>query len=82
MLEYNGICQKCHDNPAEIVHHKIWLTPQNINDYSITLGRDNLMPVCRECHAVIHEGASATTEGISFDSEGNVVYEDKNIHYL
>ena len=40
--------------PAEIVHHKIELTPENITDPSITLSFDNLQCVCRECHAVAH----------------------------
>ena len=45
--------------PAEIVHHKIELTPQNITDPSITLSFDNLQCVCRECHAAAH-GARQT----------------------
>ena len=40
--------------PAEIVHHKIELTPENIMDPSITLSFENLQCVCRECHAEIH----------------------------
>lgn len=40
--------------PAEIVHHKIHLTPTNINDPSISLNWDNLQCVCRECHAAAH----------------------------
>lgn len=73
MAEYFFICQKCKSNPAEIVHHIIWLTPSNINDSSITLGHDNLIPVCRECHAIIHEGKSSTVDGLYFDEEGNLV---------
>lgn len=38
-----------------IVHHKIELTPTNINDPSITLSHDNLELLCRECHADKHE---------------------------
>lgn len=40
--------------PAEIVHHKIELTPENVNDPDITLDWNNLQCVCRECHANIH----------------------------
>ena len=40
---------------ADIVHHKIHLTPNNINNPEITLNPDNLMLVCRECHAKLHE---------------------------
>lgn len=73
MAKYNYICQKCKENPAEIVHHIIWLTPSNINDPHITLDEHNLMPVCRECHALIHEGVSATVDNLKFDKEGNLV---------
>ena len=41
--------------PGKIVHHKIWLTPDNIHDTSITLNWDNLMLVCQDCHAKEHK---------------------------
>lgn len=41
-------------NPCEIVHHKVALTPDNIDDPNITLNWDNLQCVCRDCHAAIH----------------------------
>ena len=44
--------------PGKIVHHKIEITPSNINDPNVTLSWDNLQAVCRECHAVQH-GARA-----------------------
>lgn len=43
--------------PGAIVHHKIPLTPENINDPTITLSFDNLLLVCRDCHAQLHDGA-------------------------
>ena len=75
LAKYNYLCQKCTGNPrpAEIVHHIIWLTPQNINDPNITLGEDNLMPVCRECHAIIHEGVPSTVDGLCFDEKGQLI---------
>lgn len=42
--------------PGEIVHHKIELTPMNIDKPEITLNWDNLELVCRNCHALIHGG--------------------------
>lgn len=54
-----GLCEVCAAKglivPGEIVHHKIHLSPQNINDPNITLSFDNLQLVCRACHAEIHE---------------------------
>ena len=33
-----GMCETCHEVPGYIVHHKIELTPDNINDPDIALG--------------------------------------------
>lgn len=60
-MEYrNGLCEVCLSKgiykPAEIVHHKIHLTPENIKDPSVSLCWDNLQAVCRDCHAEIHGG--------------------------
>ena len=56
-----GLCEECLKKglivPAEIVHHKIWLTPENINDPDITLNWANLEAVCRDCHTEIHEAS-------------------------
>ena len=41
--------------PAEIVHHKVQITPDNITDPTVTLNWNNLQCVCRECHASIHD---------------------------
>lgn len=53
-----GLCEECKGKglvvPGEIVHHKTELTPQNINDASVTLNWDNLELVCREHHAQAH----------------------------
>lgn len=75
----NYICVKCNIRPAEIAHHIIWLTPKNINDVNITLNKDNLMAVCRECHAIIHEGTSCTVDGLVFNERGELI-EVKNIY--
>ena len=37
------------------MHHKIPLTPENVTDPEITLNWDNLMLLCRECHAAVHK---------------------------
>lgn len=55
-----GLCEICWAKgiikAGEIVHHKIELTPDNIDDANIALNWDNLQLVCRECHAHIHDG--------------------------
>lgn len=41
MTAQHYLCERCGE-PAKIVHHKIWLTPKNIHEQSITLCWDNL----------------------------------------
>ena len=45
-----GMCQTCHKELGKIVHHKVWLTPDNINDPMVTLNHDNLKYDCQTCH--------------------------------
>lgn len=58
MKSVGGLCERCFSKglirSGEIVHHKIHLTPENINDEDITLAWDNLELVCRDCHAEEH----------------------------
>lgn len=39
---------------AEEVHHIVELTPDNINDPSVSLNPSNLVCLCRECHKARH----------------------------
>lgn len=54
-----GLCERCLSEgritPGEIVHHKIHLSPENINDPTVSLCWDNLELVCRDCHAQLHD---------------------------
>lgn len=56
--EKKHLCERCLSmglyRVGEIVHHIEPLTPQNINDSSISLDRSNLQLLCRECHAEMH----------------------------
>lgn len=53
-----GLCEECLKRgiirPGVIVHHKIPLTPENVNDPSIAYNFDNLELLCRDCHAKAH----------------------------
>ena len=40
--------------PAELVHHIIELTPDNVSDPQVALWPDNLVSLCRKCHAKRH----------------------------
>ena len=45
-----GMCEVCGKHLGYIVHHITELTPRNISDAKISLGMDNLMYVCKDCH--------------------------------
>jgi len=52
------LCQDClkvgRYSPAEIVHHVVEVTPGNVDNANITLNPENLISLCRECHAIRH----------------------------
>lgn len=54
-----GLCERCFRNgivtAGEIVHHKIHVTSETINDPQVLLDWGNLELVCRECHRALHE---------------------------
>ncbi len=66
------VCEKCGE-PAKqyVVHHKIHLTPQNINDPSVALNWDNLQLLCLECHNKEH--GRKHKRKVLFDERGQVV---------
>ena len=55
-----GLCEVCLKKglykPAVIVHHKVFIGPDNINNPEVTLSWNNLEAVCRECHEDKHSG--------------------------
>lgn len=60
LKQARGLCEQCLKRgiytAADTVHHITHITPQNINDPSVTLNPANLMALCRDCHADIHRG--------------------------
>ena len=69
-----GLCERCGEI-AKIVHHRIMLTPANINDVVVTLSHDNLEALCQECHNHEHHGTAERVDlGYFFDERGNIVY--------
>ena len=49
------ICGKPTYSNQGIVHHKTPITEENIDDTNITLNKNNLMYVCRNCHEALHK---------------------------
>ena len=58
LQEHGGLCQICMSKgliePAVHVHHRQPITPENLDDPSITLDSANLMALCERCHAEQH----------------------------
>lgn len=62
----HNLCERCMAKglfvPGEIVHHKIHLTPANINDPDVAYSWDNLELVCYACHNEEHEAEMRRTK--------------------
>ncbi len=80
------VCRRC-KRPATMVHHRIYLTEDNVNDSKISLDPGNLESLCEDCHRLEHDeqrkkfNLSHEQQEIRrlvipdyiFDSEGNIV---------
>ena len=76
-ISRHGLCERC-GGPGLIVHHRIYLTPQNINDPNITLSFENLELLCSSCHSNEHNRKykEVVRNGLKFDNFGNLVVDD------
>lgn len=69
----HGICERC-EQPGIEVHHKIYLTPDNINEPEITLSWSNLELLCESCHSKEHMSKySSLRDDVMFDSNGDLI---------
>ena len=70
------LCERCLKmgmvEPAVMVHHRIYLTPENINDPEIRTGDSNLEALCFSCHEKEHKGKKRYL----IDANGKVVARD------
>ncbi|WP_352399095.1 HNH endonuclease [Anaerotignum sp.] len=73
MASQHYICERC-GSMARIVHHIKYISPSNINDPNITLSWDNLEALCIDCHNKEHMCSSSCVEGVTFDKDGNLIY--------
>ena len=58
--------------PAEVVHHKIHLNENNVQDPKIALSQDNLISICAKHHSDVHKGEYA---------KGRVFQEENPYNY-
>lgn len=68
-------CYQCQDcgHKADEVHHIRMLDASVMDDYSITLGLDNLVSLCHDCHTKRHKGKTDVPDGMCFDENGQVI---------
>jgi 5-methylcytosine-specific restriction endonuclease McrA len=71
LISQHYLCERCGE-PAKVVHHKHYLTKQNINNADIALNWDNLEALCQDCHNKEHH-AAADTRRYKFDADGNII---------
>lgn len=73
-ISQHGLCERC-EQPGKIVHHKEYLTPENINDPNVTLSWENLELLCQDCHNKEHfkDSGSVVREGLMFDERGELI---------
>lgn len=76
----NGLCQDCLKKgkltPGKEVHHKVFLTPLNINDPDITLNENNLILLCKDCHHNRHNERKSVRDGLMFNEYGELIQND------
>ncbi len=70
-----GRCERC-GAVGEEVHHKKYLTPENVKDKDVSVNQDNLELLCKQCHNEEHGRFSSE---IKFDKEGNLIIVDGNL---
>ena len=57
-------------NAGAIVHHKEYITPDNLHDPTVALSFDNLELLCEEHHNKEHK---SKTKRYAFDNKGRVI---------
>ena len=65
----NGLCERCRAaglyRPGVIVHHKDYITPENIHNPGVTLNLDNLEYLCEDCHNKEHKASLTIVIGLT-----------------
>lgn len=74
----NGLCETClkanRIRTGYIVHHTIYLTPNNISDPNISLNWNYLRYDCQDCHnKEHHHKKDVTRKGLIFNTKGELV---------
>lgn len=69
-----GICERCGKPNSKTVHHKKYITENNINNTEITLNFDNFELLCEDCHNREHKDKYSSTDwNLMFDANGDLI---------
>lgn len=71
LMSQHYLCERCGE-PAKVVHHRRYLTRENINNPSISLAWNNLEALCQDCHNKEHHAAERKIR-YKFDENGNIL---------
>lgn len=72
LLSQQAICERCGE-PAKVVHHKVWLTKERIQEPSLTLSWNNLEALCQDCHNKEHHKKEKGSRRYLFGEDGSVL---------
>ena len=76
LASVDGLCERCRARgiltPAVIVHHRIHLTPERMNDPQLTMGWDNLEALCQDCHNKEHF-REQTAQRYAWSADGSLL---------
>lgn len=69
-----GLCETCRERLGYIVHHRIELTPENINDPDIALSHGNFKYDCHICHNKENKNQDecSSLTAYEFDENGEI----------
>lgn len=74
ILMQEGLCERCRAKgkitPGNYVHHKEYITINNIDDPNITLNYDNFELLCFDCHQEEH---FPKQDDYYFDEDGEMI---------
>ena len=71
LMSQDYICERCGE-PAKVVHHKQYITKENIGDAGVTLCLDNLEALCQDCHNKEHHRKERQRR-YRFDEDGGIL---------
>ena len=79
LLSKSYICERC-GAPAEIAHHKHYVTAANVHDPDISLNPARLEALCLNCHNTEHfSKGGVVAVGLTFTENGDIAPSERCI---